>query len=214
MSEATVYQGQFGEFSIDKSDRQGVIVYRSSLTVAAVCLAIATALVINSPTNLAVLNSITFLYATFCIALAVSLATIHIYMAPLHRLLQIFLGIGAVSSIALAWQNPEPLALYVYNHPVTLFGVGFTFAALTGIYFKEGMCFNRLETKLLTPLVPLLLLGHLFGFLPLVAEQTLLIVWAVLFAIFAVRKLLQEIDPDIGDKSVFAYLKGQKEGRS
>jgi uncharacterized integral membrane protein len=213
MSEATVYQGQFGEFRIDKSDRLGVIVYRSGLTVAAFCLAIATILVMTSPTNATALNAIGFLYTIFCIALAVSLATIHIYLAPLHRLLQVFLGIGIVSSVVIGWQNPEPLALYVYNHPLTLFGVGFTFAALTGIYFKEGMCFNRLETKLLTPIVPLLLLGHLFGFLPLVLEQTLLMIWATLFMIFAVRKILQEIDPDIGDKSVFAYLKHQKTGK-
>ncbi|MEO0834560.1 MAG: DUF2301 domain-containing membrane protein, partial [Cyanobacteria bacterium J06642_3] len=26
---------------------------------------------------------------------------------------------------------------------------------------KEAFCFNRLETKILTPIVPLLLLGHM-----------------------------------------------------
>ncbi|PSB05230.1 DUF2301 domain-containing membrane protein [Merismopedia glauca] len=212
MSEATVYQGQFGEFRIDKSDRLSVIIYRAGLMVAAVCFGIATFLAIKFPTDTTVLNAITFLYATFCIGLAVSLATIHIYLAPLHRLLQVFLGIGAVSSVVIGLQSSEPLALYVYNHPLTLFGVGFTFAALTGIYFKEGMCFNRLETKLLTPIVPALLLGHLFGVLPLVVEQTLLSIWAILFMVFAVRKLVQAIDPDIGDKSVFAYLKAQKKG--
>lgn len=213
MSQATVYQGQFGEFTVDKSDRQGVIIYRSSLTVAAVCLSIAALLATVYPDNWAALNAITFLYAIFCASLAVSLATIHIYMAALHKLLQVFLGIGIVSSIAIALRASEPLASYVYHNPLTLFGVGFTFAALTGIYFKEGVCFNRLETKLLTPLVPLLLLGHLFAFLPVAVEKGLLVAWAMLFAIFAVRKLVQAIDPDIGDKSVFAYLEAQKAAR-
>jgi uncharacterized integral membrane protein len=89
-------------------------------------------------------------------------------------------------------------------------GVGFTFAALTGIYFKEAFCFNRLETKVLTPLVPVLLLGHLSGVLPLAWEQVLLGIWAVLFIVFALRKVVQAIPPDIGDKSVFAYLKQKR----
>jgi uncharacterized integral membrane protein len=35
-------------------------------------------------------------------------------------------------------------------------------------------------------------------------------VWAVLFLIFAVRKVIQPIPPDIGDKSVFEYLRTRK----
>jgi uncharacterized integral membrane protein len=38
-------------------------------------------------------------------------------------------------------------------------------------------------------------------------EQFLLGVWAALFIIFAVRKFFQAIPQDIGDKSVFEYLK-------
>ena len=86
-------------------------------------------------------------------------------------------------------------------------GVGFIFAALTGIYFKEAFCFNRLETKILTLLVPSLLLGHLLGLLPLNVEKVLLGLWAVLFSIFALGKTLQAIPLDIGVKSVFEYLK-------
>jgi uncharacterized integral membrane protein len=121
-----------------------------------------------------------------------------------------FWVIGAVSAAVLALQSSEPLALTVYNYPVTLFGIGFTFVSLTGIYFKEGFCFHRLETKILTPLVPILLLGHLAGVLPVSVEQKLLGVWAVLFIVFALRKTVQEIPDDIGDKSVFAYLKQQR----
>ncbi|MFS8118620.1 MAG: DUF2301 domain-containing membrane protein, partial [Microcoleus sp.] len=75
------------------------------------------------------------------------------------------------------------------------------------IFFKEAFCFNRLETKFLTPGVPLLLFGHIFGFLSPENEQLLLGLWAILFIIFAVRKFFQAIPQDIGDKSVFEYLK-------
>jgi uncharacterized integral membrane protein len=206
-SELEVYEGQFGQFTITTSDRTGVIIYRTGLLVAALSLAIATWLILLEGTTSTVLTQLTGLYTIFCVALGVSLCTIHIYLAVLHRLLQLFWAIGTITAIVLALQNPEPLALVVYNHPISLLGIGFSFAALTGIYFKEAFCFNRLETKFLTPLVPMLLLGHLAGVLPLAWEQVLLGVWAVLFVVFALRKVVQAIPPDIGDKSVFSYLK-------
>lgn len=208
-SELEVYQGQFGDFTITSSDRTEVIIYRTGLLVAALSLATATCLILLEGSTPTVLSNLTWLYSLFSIALGISLYTIHIYLALLHRLLQLFWAIGTITAIVIAVSNPEPLALFVYNHPISLLGVGFTFAALTGIYFKEAFCFNRLETKFLTPIVPLLLLGHLAGVLPLAWEQVLLGIWAVLFVVFALRKVVQAIPPDIGDKSVFSYLKKQ-----
>lgn len=205
-----IYQGQFGEFTITSADRQGVIIYRAGLMVAALSFALASAVVLLQGEIPIGLSALTPLYTCFVAALAVSLLTIHIYMAVLHRTLQAFLAIGAVASVVIAHASPEPFALTVYQHPLTILGVGFTFAALTGIFFKEAFCFNRLETKLLTPIVPLLLLGHLLGILPIEVEGVLLAAWAVLFLVFAVRKVIQPIPPDIGDKSVFDYLHQQK----
>jgi uncharacterized integral membrane protein len=213
-SEPEVYQGQFGDFTITQSDRKGVIIYRTGLLVAALSFALGSVLVLLSGDAPAVLQALTPLYAVFCIALGVSLVTIHIYMAALHRLLQLFWGIGVIAATVLALSTHEPLTLFVYNHPTAIFGVGFTFAALTGIYFKEAFCFNRFETKFLTPLVPMLLLGHLAGVLPTNWEQVLLGLWAVLFVVFALRKVVQPIPPDIGDKSVFTYLKEQRAAHS
>jgi uncharacterized integral membrane protein len=209
ISPPEVYQGQFGEFTINQSDRTGVIIYRTGLMVAALCFAIGSALVLfnNNPTTIPV---ITPLYTGFSLALGVSLLTIHIYMAPLHRLLQIFWVIGSISAFIFAHFDSQPFAVTVYTHPLTILGIGFTFAALTGIYFKEAFCFARLETKVLTFTVPLLLLGHLSGVLPIQTEQILLGVWATLFLVFALRKTFQAIPADIGDKSVFAYLKAQR----
>jgi uncharacterized integral membrane protein len=209
LSAPEVYQGQFGEFTITQSDRTGVIIYRTGLIVAALSFAIGSALILFN-NNSAVVTALTPLYACFSLALGVSLFTIHIYMASLHRMLQLFWAIGSITSVILALSSSEPLALAVYNQPITLFGVGFIFVALTGIYFKEAFCFNRLETKVLTPIVPLLLLGHLVGILPTQGESILLGIWAMLFLVFAMRKTVQAIPADIGDKSVFTYLKEQR----
>lgn len=204
-----VYQGQFGEFTITASDRRGVVIYRAGLMVAALCFAIGATLVLWRGGDPVVQWALTPLYTLFTAGLAVSLLSIHIYMAVLHRALQVFWVIGTVAALAVAHFYPEPFAVTVYQHSITILGIGFTFAALTGIFFKEAFCFNRLETKLLTLVVPLLLLGHWLGFLPVVWEKSLLAVWAVLFVVFALRKAFQAIPPDIGDKSVFDYLKQQ-----
>ena len=201
------YQGQFGEYTITKSDRTEVIIYRAGLVIAAGSFAMASNLFFAK--GEAALPAITPLFILFSIGLGISLYFIHIYMKALHRVLQGFWLIGTVATIAIASQANEPLAQYIYNHPLTLFGTGFTFAALTGIFFKEAFCFNRAETKILTPVVPLLLLGHIAGIIPVEMEQALLGIWSIGFSVFAIRKMTQEIDPDIGDKSVFAYLKAE-----
>ena len=204
-----VYQGQFGEFTIEELDRREVIIYRAGLCVAAASFAIATALILWQPASALTLSALTVLYALFWAGLGVSLFYIHIYLKALHRALQAFWLIGGLASGAIAFTSPQPLALQVYEHPLLIFGVGFTFAALTGIFFKEAFCFNRTETKALTPLVPLLLLGHMSGLIQPGTERLLLLLWAVLFAVFALRKTVQDIPADIGDKSVFDYLKAQ-----
>jgi len=205
-----VYQGQFGEFTITDRDRWEVVAYRATLAMAAICVAAGAGLVLLLGATPLVLTLVSGLYVVFCLALGLSLWLIHIYMQSLHRLLQLLWGIGALASVAIAILVPDPLALTVYQQPLTLLGVGFVFAALTGIFFKEAFCFNRLETKLLTFLVPILLLGHLTGWLSLPIQKVLLSGWAVLFLIFSLRKLFQPIPADIGDKSVFTYLKQEQ----
>lgn len=172
-----VYQGQFGQFTITQSDRRGVIIYRLGLTLAALSFILGSGLVLWQGATSWVLQLLTPLFFLYSLGLGISLVTIHIYLVPLHRILQAFWAIGTLSGIIITWRSYEPLALFVYHHPLTLLGIGFSFAALTGIYFKEAFCFNRLETKFLTPIVPLLLLGHLLNILPVNIEQMLLTIW-------------------------------------
>lgn len=209
-----VYQGQFGQFTITDEDRREVMIYRGGLIISAISLALAINLVLFANLTPPIISLIIGLYALFSLGLGVSLMTIHIYFRPLHLLLKLFWMIGTIASFILILRHPENSVLWVYQHPLSLLGIGFTFAALTGIYFKEAFCFNQLEMKVLTPLVPLLLLGHLVGILPLGAEQVLLFIWSILFVIVSLRKFWQPIPEDIGDKSVFDYLKNRQSASS
>ncbi|WP_442786373.1 DUF2301 domain-containing membrane protein [Leptothoe sp. PORK10 BA2] len=209
------YDGQFGTFVITPDDRREVVIYRIGLGVAAFSFALGVSLLIlaGAPSD-QLLWAISGLYGLMWLGLGVSLWFIHIYLRPLHLALQVFWLVGGVASLGIAIAFPGPLALTVYQQPLSILGIGFTFAALTGIFFKEAFCFNRLETKILTLLVPALLLTHMVGALPVDLGQQLLGVWGVLFTVFALRKLVQPIPPDIGDKSVFDYLKQQNQARA
>ena len=201
-----IYQGQFGEFTITDSDRLDVILYRTGLAIAALSFVSGVTLLLTNALSSLLLPALNLLFLLFSLGLGLSLWKIHIYLKPLHQALQLFLAIGSLSALFLVIYLQQPLAQLVYLYPLSLLGIGFSFAALTGIFFKEAFCFNRLETKFLTPLVPLLLLGHLFSILPISLEKILLALWAGLFLIFVARKVIQPIPPDIGDKSVFTYL--------
>lgn len=204
-----VYEGQFGSFTVEASDRQEVILYRAGLAVAAVSFAIAVLCIFFAPDVAPWVATVC--YGLMWLALGLSFFKIHIYLRALHRALQVFWAIGGLASVAIALRYPSPLALTAYQQPLTILGIGFTFAALTGIFVKEAFCFNRLETKFLVILVPGLLLGHMLGLLSADTEQGMLAIWAGLFAIFALRKAIQPIPPDIGDKSVFEYLEKQRQ---
>ena len=208
-----VYEGQFGTFVIEKSDRQEVILYRAGLAVAATSFAVAAIAVLlaGDSTPQAVAQLVTYCYALMWLSLGLSFQKIHIYLRPLHQALKIFWVIGGIASIIFALHYAAPLSITAYDQPLTIFGIGFTFAALTGIFFKEAFCFNRFETKFLVFLVPGLLLGHMLGWLSVGTEKSMLAAWALLFGIFAVRKVIQPIPPDIGDKSVFEYLAKERE---
>ncbi len=79
------------------------------------------------------------------------------------------------------------------------------FAALTGVAFKEGMCYGKPECAALFFLIPVTLLGHLSGVIGEGGEKGLLVTWCALIAIFASRKYTQAVKDDIGDKSVFIW---------
>ncbi|ABW28618.1 DUF2301 domain-containing membrane protein [Acaryochloris marina] len=205
-----IYQGHFGEFTISKDDRIEVVIYRGAMLLAASSFALGSILFLLLGPQAHVLSWLTGLFICFAVAIGVSLATIHIYMSALHRALQIFWAIGLSVAVYIAITQTSPLIASIYQQPLHLFGVGWLFVALTGIFFKEAFCFNHGETKLLTGVVPILLLGHWLNWLPIIGEKVLLGTWAVLFMIFASRKIVKPIPPDIGDKSVFEYLHNQQ----
>ena len=131
--------------------------------------------------------------------MGVATVLIHIYVKPLKQFLQALLAVGVAGGTYLAVAHPElPLPAYVAANPSAVWLVGPAFASLTGICFKEGLCYGKQESAALTLLIPTLLLGHLSGLLPEAGERGLAAVIAGLLALFAARKYSQAVKDDIG----------------
>ncbi|CAK8573437.1 unnamed protein product [Lathyrus sativus] len=210
LSDTVVYKGVYGPWTVESSDVQEVISYRSGLVTAAASFVIA-ASAAYLPDNLSSLlkQNQDFLYVIGSGGLGLSLFLIHIYVTEIKRTLQALWGLGVLGSAAtyiyLAQPANKTLVQYVVDNPSAVWLVGPLFAALTGLVFKEGLCYGKLEAGALTFIIPILLLGHLSGLMDDGAKLTLLALWMGLFVIFAGRKFTQPIKDDIGDKSVFTF---------
>ncbi|RLN16668.1 uncharacterized protein C2845_PM02G41500 [Panicum miliaceum] len=208
----TVYNGVYGPWTVEDSDVREVLLYRSGLVTAAasfVAAASAAYLPEGNAAGDAVRQSIDIFYAAGAAGLGLSLVLIHIYVTPIKRFLQALWAAGVLGSVGTYLVAAQPLdeglVQYVLEHPAALWFAGPTFAALTGLVFKEGLCYGKLEAGILTFVIPGLLLGHLSGLMDNSTKSGLLGVWMVLFIIFAARKFQQPIKDDIGDKSVFMF---------
>ncbi|GAY57000.1 hypothetical protein CUMW_176000 [Citrus unshiu] len=218
----TVYNGAYGPWTVDPSDVREVILYRSGLVTAAASF-IAAASVAFVPTDSLfgeiIKQNIDLFYTLGAAGLGLSLILIHIYVTEIKRTLQALWVLGVMGSLttytALARPAGENLVQYVIDHPTAVWFVGSLFAALTGLVFKEGLCYGKLEAGILTFIIPSVLLGHLTmmsfswnmqsGLMDDGVKLSLLGSWMVLFVIFAGRKFTQPIKDDIGDKSVFMF---------
>eukprot|EP00262_Sarcandra_glabra_P009502 TRINITY_DN23912_c0_g1_i1.p1 TRINITY_DN23912_c0_g1~~TRINITY_DN23912_c0_g1_i1.p1 ORF type:complete len:302 (+),score=37.45 TRINITY_DN23912_c0_g1_i1:123-1028(+) len=211
-ADRTVYQGIYGPWTVDPSDVREVILYRSGLVTAAASFVIAASVAFlpdNTFLRGIIKQDADLLYALGAGGLGLSLFLIHIYVTPIKRTLQALWAIGIIGSLTtylnLAHPVGESLTQYVVDNPIAVWFVGPLFAALTGLVFKEGLCYGKLEAGILTFIIPTVLLGHLTGLMDDGVKLTLLGTWMTLFTVFAARKFTQPIKDDIGDKSVFMF---------
>lgn len=207
-----VYQGVYGPWTIQPSDVQEVVLYRAGLVTAAAAFVIASSTIfLPYDTELGgfLRTNLDLFYAFGAFGLGLSLYLIHIYVTEIKRTLQALWVLGVSGSLVTYASFAQPagkhLVGYVIQYPTATWLVGPLFAALTGLVFKEGLCYGKLEAGILTFVIPAVLLGHLTGLMDEGTKSNLLVIWMALFVIFAGRKFFQPIKDDIGDKSVFVF---------
>jgi uncharacterized integral membrane protein len=203
-----VFEGVYGPFTIDATDRREVLGYRLALT--AVALGQAGLLLQWRQLGPGQLWPWMLLMAA---GLGLALRWIHIYLVPLHRALQLFWLLGCIGGLALATRSgAEGMVTAVTNQPLWILAIGPFFAALAGVGFKEFFCFRRPEAIGVTLLLPIALLGYLAGLLSGPVTTSLLALESALLLVLCLRKFPMPAAADVGDKSVFAYLKAQAGG--
>lgn len=210
------FEGQFGAWVVDEEDAAEVLVYRASLVGAALSVAAGACMaLLPGVTGLEEAPAWAFDVAAagFFASFGVSLATIHIYMKPMHNFLKALWAAGAVGAvIVLAFSPEHSLVLSSFEHPELLLASGWVFVALTGLFFKEFACFQRWEASALFAIVPILTGGHFLHILPGGIEAALTSIFSVVFPFFALRKFDQPLRADIGDKTIFDYFKRVERG--
>ncbi len=202
-----VFEGVYGPFSITALDRREVLGYRLAL----LTVAIAQAGLLAQWHWLGSAALWPWLLP-MAVGLGLALRWIHIYLRPLHLALQLFWLVGCLGFLGLGLAvGPEAMASSLADNGRWIWAVGPFFAALAGIGFKEFFCFRRAEAIGVTLLLPTALLGHLSGLLQATACGTLLAMEAALLLLLTLRKFPMPAAADVGDKSVFAYLEGQRQ---
>lgn len=210
-AQSATYQGRYGDFTIGPSDEQEVLLYRAGINVSAMSSALASfSAFFPSDQPPLDLNALTLLFSG---GLLVSLLQIHIYLDPLKKMLQALWAVGFAGILFLMLSQPDSSSVpaFVVSNPSAVWLVGPMFAALTGVAFKEGLCYGKAEAAGLFGATPILLLGHLSSALDAKAELGLLASFEILFVIFALRKWTQPVKDDVGDKSVFEFLRRSAE---
>lgn len=199
------FEGVYGPYTITASDRKDVQSYRFALLMSGLAFSAGLTQWWQLGGEWAWLWLV-----PLCGGLGVALQTIHIYLRPLHRALQLFWLLGCVGWLGLiALNGPGQALARITDQPLWILATGPLFAAMAGIGFKEFFCFRRVEAIGLTLLLPIALLGRLLQWIDAATSLGMLLIAAGLFVVLALRKFGTEAAADVGDKSVFAYLDGQ-----
>tara|TARA_Y100001968_G_C19374987_1_gene727146 strand:+ start:98 stop:769 length:672 start_codon:yes stop_codon:yes gene_type:complete len=202
-----IFNGIYGQYTINIQDKVEVRNYRISLLICAIsmCLGIFNWFIIGES------SSIIWLF-TLCIGLSLALHWIHIYIKEIHQILKFFLIAGVIGLIIIIGKFGINHALaVVLKQPSWTLALSPIFITLTGIGFKEFFCFRRPEAFGLTILLPIAILGHITNLINSNAVLTLISLSSILLLFLAVRKFGLDPALDIGDKSVFEYIAQQRD---
>jgi uncharacterized integral membrane protein len=201
--------GTYGPWKVTREDIVEVYTYRVCLSIMTLACVATSTIRLSQGHGFPYSHMDDIIMGTGILALGISLTQIHIYVTPLKRMLQLFCALGAIGYIyvMLNTTNTDSTLEYILrvDPSMTLF-VGPLGAAVTGVTFKEGLCYGKKEAFVLTLLIPTLFLSHLFS-APEVFQQGLDLCVMVLLSMFALRKYTQPIEDDIGDGSIFAFQK-------
>ncbi len=197
------FEGLYGKYHITQEDKIEVKKYRIALLICGIAFTTGIIQWITTGGSFAWVWLIPMI-----ISLGFALQWIHIYIRLLHNLLKGLWAIGSIGILILILNgNNQELLSNIASKPILALLIGPYFAAMTGLGFKEFFCFQKPEAIGLTLFLPISIGSHILGILNKESIMILMLFSAILLLILSVRKFGMDPASDIGDKSVFEYLK-------
>ncbi len=204
------FEGVYGKYTITLADQMEVKKYRVAVFICGLSFSLGLAQWMIFGPNLAWIWLI-----SMSIALGLALKWIHIYIDFLHKALQTLWVIGSLGIFLLLYNfGAQGILANIASKPILGLIISPFFASLTGLGFKEFFCFRRPEAIGLTLILPISLIAHLMGIFDLKVIMVLLSISAILLLTLSIRKFGLDAALDIGDKSIFEFLKNKKHSAS
>ncbi len=180
-------------------DRLTVVLYRSGLALAAAAevAAVATAWAGWGAPSLA-----TALLLTACGGVAVATLFVHLYVRTFRRFLRLLLALAAAGLLAVVLTTGDPVATYLGTWWGALLG-GLWVACHAALCLKEAYCFRLTAGVAAAVVAPIVVLAQVAGGGTEEARLAGALIFGLLAAWVALRKALQPMGYDIGDKSAY-----------
>ena len=237
-----VFNGMYGPWTLDSQDFLEVGLYRGGLSSLAlgICNPIFLRLlermpVVGDPGSradidhiLATCDNASLLLVLVGLGMAVSY--IHVYITPAKRFLQLLWLAGVIGCasntglfIANEHEHPQSILSFILSSSLIwkLVSLAPLASAVTGIAFKEAICYQKKDALTLALAVPLCTLTILASSVTSQPAQNGVNINSILHdgstsvvaaavVLFATGKYAQPVADDVGDKSVFMYIAQEK----
>ncbi len=200
-----VFEGEYGEYRLTKLDYLEARIYRYGLFLTLACSLIGIFLVSTSENLSDYASVLAGLYWLVCVSLAAVLKVMHLYSIIVKFIFRLLLFIGVIISLWVML-TCDKLFVLALSEGAGYVGLCFILAVLTGLYLKEATCFEQLDAKALSVMLPLLAATDVFTSASETVKIGLLWLWGGLFLSVMVRKAFQPLEYDIGDKSIIEDL--------
>jgi len=136
-------------------------------------------------------------------SVGMSVFFIHLYIGKFKRFLKNLFFIGLACLAVLLFIGKGSLSGALVYSPYSLLLLLPLSGCLGFVTAKEAFCFQLIEGYLLAVIMPLYLLLVSRGILSFAGASYGLVLIAVMLAIFTLRKVIQPLAWDIGDKSAY-----------
>lgn len=198
------FKGKYGDWYLTQADVDDVRFYRGALLLNATVLAFGVTCGFVGLAEGLLLEMITYAHL---VSLCVAFLFVPINTEPIHKELIIatFTVLFLLAFLLVPNSIPIDEAMVVTvlsSRKLMVIGGGYQFLFLTGIFYVNAKRSRGIGAVILFGLFFVLCVGHFLDVLNTRVKVVGLVLFAVIYLVFALRKILDKPEIDVGDKSI------------